>query len=551
MKLWLDIPNQFAFEHYSDHDTIRVAYANVIQAAMRLELEIEINRARLLRGQRFEVRDASEIRYAYHSEAIGDHVYCLKPGALPRYWFFDSGGYSGWSQMAQDPALQKAGRDFDLGRARAFITSYRDSIASRNLSKLHQPTTPLEPQIADLEDFIFLPLQVDHDRVLTHLPWVQSETLQRVAELAETHRRPVVIKRHPLCQSEAIAAWLETVETSEFVFVSEGSIHDLISGCSAVLVANSGVGLEALLQGKPVHTMARSEYRHMTRPVETLAALEEVFTVVPPPVSELTERLLGFFFLEYLVDSTDVHAIEARLRQHLQAHAQAREAKAAKPEDMGQVHIASALAERSEQHLAMTVEVMLKSGPPEAESARAEWEDILARAATLGIKRGLVLKQAGPDTCLHVANRLSATGEAPDWARKFAEAAIASPDHEGRARLVLARLALRSGQEDEAIRELRDSVACADATEQSHLALAQRLFRQGPDAYCESEAMARQALARNPEAAMAYLLLVQIDQARGEGARAAQHFRKARDLAPSHPAIIAASKQFPEGFDAS
>ena len=36
-----------------------------------------------------------------------------------------------------------------------------------------------------------------------------------------------------------------------------------------------------------------------------------------------------FFFLEYLVDSTDVSAIEARLRQHLHAHPGLAEATAA------------------------------------------------------------------------------------------------------------------------------------------------------------------------------------------------------------------------------
>ena len=156
--------------------------------------------------------------------------------------------------------------------ARKFIKQYRESIARENLSKLEQPGTPLEPEIARLQDFIFLPLQVDHDRVLRHLPWEQSDTLRRVTELAETHRRPVVIKRHPLCRSGAITAWLETVSKSRYVFVSEGSIHALIARCRAVLVANSGVGLEALLQDTPVYSMARSEYRHMTRPVETLAA---------------------------------------------------------------------------------------------------------------------------------------------------------------------------------------------------------------------------------------------------------------------------------------
>ncbi|MDD9740439.1 MAG: tetratricopeptide repeat protein [Marinovum algicola] len=548
MKLRLDIPNQFAFESYADHDIIRTAYDNVIQAAMRLELKTELCRARLAEGQRLEVQNAAEIRYAYHSEEIGDQVYCLKPGALPRYWFFDSCGYSGWSQMATDPALQAAGKDFDLRRARKFIKQYRESIARENLSKLEQPGTPLEPEIARLQDFIFLPLQVDHDRVLRHLPWEQSDTLRRVTELAETHRRPVVIKRHPLCRSGAITAWLETVSKSRYVFVSEGSIHALIARCRAVLVANSGVGLEALLQDTPVYSMARSEYRHMTRPVETLAALEQVFTETPAPVAALTERLLGFFFLEYLVDSTDVSAIEARLRQHLHAHPGLAEATAAMADRKAEDNL-EILTERVTRHLTSTVELMLKSGPPAAKPARIEWIRILGMAGGLGIRRERILADGGPTACLQAATRLANSGEDPRWAYKFARAALPAANHGGRARLVLAKVAIQTGQIEKAIDELRRALRCSDVNEYIYLTLAECLMRQGLAHQEEARSLAREALKRNPALPTAHLLLAQVENARGRRKSAVRHILKAQEIAPAHTAVVEAAARYLGGCE--
>ena len=45
----------------------------------------------------------------------------------------------------------------------------------------------------------------------------------------------------------------------------DGSIHDLISKCSAVLVNNSGVGFESLFHLKPVYIFGRSDYQIVCR----------------------------------------------------------------------------------------------------------------------------------------------------------------------------------------------------------------------------------------------------------------------------------------------
>jgi len=42
--------------------------------------------------------------------------------------------------------------------------------------------------------------------------------------------------------------------------MSDASVHDLISGANAVFTVNSGVGLEALLHGRPVVVTGECDY---------------------------------------------------------------------------------------------------------------------------------------------------------------------------------------------------------------------------------------------------------------------------------------------------
>ena len=117
MTLRLDVPNQFAVDRYADHANVRDLYTKVLQIALRMGLDLEISRARLM-GQDVVAESAREIRYAYHTEQVENNVYCLKASALPRYWFFDACGYSGWSEIAGDARLQREGESFDLDQAR-------------------------------------------------------------------------------------------------------------------------------------------------------------------------------------------------------------------------------------------------------------------------------------------------------------------------------------------------------------------------------------------------------------------------------------------------
>lgn len=546
MKLRLDIPNQFAVQRYVDHENVRDMYLNIMQSAIRLGLDFSASRARNATGE-CRAESDEEIRYAFHSENVGEDVYCLKSSAITRYWFFDNCGYSGWSQIAQDEALQKEARSFNLERARAFIHGYREDIAKNNLSKLKQSDAPLEDDIARLGDFIFYPMQVDNDRVLAHLPWAQSEVLRRLIDLAKIHDRPVVIKRHPLCASDAISSWLETAAEAPNVYLTQSSIHHLIPRSSCVLVANSGVGIEALMHGKPVYAMAQSEYRHIANPVSDLNELEALFTHPPTPQSEMTERLLGHLFLEYLVDSCDDGAIEARMRRHIRRHARAAAFEADQKRKRIEIK-QSVLNERVKEELSSRVELLLMPGAPALEQTQDKRIDFLSRAAILGVKRKLIRLKAGPDTCIQAAEAFL---KEKNWveAKNFAEVAIGAPHTEGRARFVIAQIAFHDKNEQSAIPELRRCLPFDDVAVRARILLAHCLLQTAPESHEEIEELIQQALAIDPTRFNAHLLLARLAQTRDNREELLKHLETARALAPDHPAVLRASVKF--GFDAA
>ncbi len=545
MKLHLDVPNQFSVEHYRDHDIIRETYTRVIQAALRVGLELNVERARIFPGELIQTCHDGEIRYAYHADKVGENTYSLKPSALSRFWFFDSCGYSGWAQIALDSTLQKAGENFDLEDSLQFIKDYRTSVAASNLSKLAQSEEPLENEVASLKEFIFFPLQVDADRVLFHQPWEQSDTLRALIKVASTHNKAIVLKRHPLCHSTAIETWLETAANTPNIYLSDGSIHKLIARSSHVLVANSGVGIEALLHGKPVYSMAASEYRHMTQPIHNLSDLETLLTETPPPQSDRIKRQLGFFFKSYLVDSTDTAAIEARLKQHILAHSgRPNKTKAGLEHQVLPSVRQTSLLDRTTNQLANTVEVLLRDKTERTDISSNERIYILAHAASLGIKQNLILKRGGPDVLLKTASLFPLTGETRELAVQFAQAAARVPGYEGRALLLLARAAISTKDMKTALSHLRHSAEYDDASEQTFLSLAQVLLRSGRENTEEANTMAQRALALNPEYTTAFLFLARLEQAQNNPDSALNWFKEAQKRAPDRPDVVKAASVF-------
>ena len=144
---------------------------------------------------------------------------------------------------------------------------------------------------------------------------------------------------------------------------------------------------------------------------------------------------------------------------------------------------------------------------------------------------------------------ITASSEDPRWAYKFARAALPAANHGGRARLVLAKVAIQTGQIEKAIDELRRALRCSDVNEYIYLTLAECLMRQGLAHQEEARSLAREALKRNPALPTAHLLLAQVENARGRRKSAVRHILKAQEIAPAHTAVVEAAARYLGGCE--
>lgn len=325
MKVYLDRPAGLWSRGTEIPEECRFAFDQMCKALLRADIPFEVfeRRPGLDRAVSSWLHDG--IYYAYHAEQPGRRSYCFKRGGLPFLWHLDPCGYSGWAEIAVRPEAQARAAGFDPDRARAVIASYRQKMQAENLSLLPQPDreTETEAELARLGSFVFYPLQVNDDMVLKLAAIPQYEALRTAARLAGERRRVLVIKRHPLCRSPLIAELLEEVRGLPHVHVSEASANTLLERCGAVLVTNSSLGLHGLIWGRPVISMGRSEYAHMTCRITSASEIARAFDARPGEMPEPRVCQLGHLLAEDLVDIRDCAQIAERVRRHLDQAAQA------------------------------------------------------------------------------------------------------------------------------------------------------------------------------------------------------------------------------------
>ena len=138
-----------------------------------------------------------------------------------------------------------------------------------NQSKFDQPPRQSREALGLPAKYIFCPCQIPHDETLRfHSDVGMAELVQALAEWAQKSGTNVVFKPHPANRA-AMSPLHEAAPEGEHVHWIDASIHDLIAHSTAVYTVNSGVGLEAILHGKPVVTFGRADYDAVTVKGET------------------------------------------------------------------------------------------------------------------------------------------------------------------------------------------------------------------------------------------------------------------------------------------
>lgn len=191
----------------------------------------------------------------------------IKEAALPGYYTFDSAGYSGWATQ-QQKALHPVETIFD--------TLHRKIVEAR-VTKYGQPKSREDLPAS----FVLLALQVPDDTVATLSYIDRSELIAVAARHYQTSQAKLLIKPHPKDSSPATAELLEAlIKEHPHLSVTTAPIQDLLDQANAVIVANSGVGFEALLRLKPVITTAGCEYAACTLVATNAQELSAALTAV-------------------------------------------------------------------------------------------------------------------------------------------------------------------------------------------------------------------------------------------------------------------------------
>lgn len=171
----------------------------------------------------------------------------------------DSGGWSAASSVypvdagALPPAVLGAWDD------------YRARFAAGELaSKFGQSGTQAQAELLaagkiPATGYAFFPLQIPHDQSLAYFSDVsEMQALEAVAAWAVRAGIPLVLKEHPA--NRASMAEFRARFNGPGIVWSDAHVHDLLRHARGVITLNSGVGFEALIAGRPLVTLARSEY---------------------------------------------------------------------------------------------------------------------------------------------------------------------------------------------------------------------------------------------------------------------------------------------------
>lgn len=311
----LEVPAAW-FENPADGPRHQRFYASLLVALA--DLNVTVRPIRLPFGSDAAPRftGPSQIILSFHSRGERNNVLRMKEAYIPPYYLFDRTGYSGYSEISKHAdKFRKEIQSTPRGAADAFVSELRQKLVEQNLSKYQQPSTSPENIPSP---YYFMPLQTVDDPVASFSYLDQLDVACALAKAADERSSSLIIKRHPLCGSRKVEKALADLD-HEFsnVVVSNGSIHDLISGASAVIGCNSGVLFEAMIHGKPVVTFGNSDFQIATKSIEDLGQIPPTLESVSSWGDEFATKFLYWYLHTRCVLASDIPAIRGRIAELL------------------------------------------------------------------------------------------------------------------------------------------------------------------------------------------------------------------------------------------
>lgn len=258
--------------------------------------------------------DPDAFLFSHHS--IGDEpgVCRFKHSYRRGFFSLDPAGYSGFASLARHPeALDEAGA-VPAAEALDYARRLRSRCIADNESKFAQP--PLGGD-APAAGYILVPLQVPGDTVLKLARGEPLAFYRRVIDEAGRLGHRCIVKRHPKCTTAAVDTFLAEAAGRAHVEIRHDSVNQLLPGAERVVVVNSGVGMEALIHGRPTLTFGACEYAPFTRRIHDFGDVAAALAEEPLFNEVAVARFLWFFFERYCVRHDDAEAILRRTREEL------------------------------------------------------------------------------------------------------------------------------------------------------------------------------------------------------------------------------------------
>lgn len=239
--------------------------------------------------------------FSYHSWGDENNVVRMKEAAITPLFSMEFSGYSGWSDISLnfDEYREKVSA-LDENEVEKILDEWKLKFIEKNESKYPQSDEAL-PDSAN--DFVFYPMQVQNDPVAIHSHYDGVRLLLDAADVAREKQVYLFVKRHPFCQSFAVEETITLLtQSNPWVVRTNSNIHHLIRESRSVITINSGVGIEALIDGASVFCAGKCEWQQCSNIIEDKKDLEKAFSDNPDKMNTEQKKLLAFLLTDYWID---------------------------------------------------------------------------------------------------------------------------------------------------------------------------------------------------------------------------------------------------------
>lgn len=226
------------------------------------------------------------VRMTWHGHREAPNHWNVKIGHLESYYTVTKKGYSGWSEVCDEPVNYDAVNGEHADR---FHHELFDKYVSKGNTKYAQPKQKLNER-----GYVLMLGQVAGDTVMTHCYFPNfKQAFTKTIELLHDSC-DILIKKHPLAGEQPFLDRLADRYPS--VKVVDADVHSLIERSKGVIVVNSGAGFESLLHLKHVFTLGKCDYQQAAHIIDSE---EKIATIPDTLLTPVQDTKLKKFLLHY------------------------------------------------------------------------------------------------------------------------------------------------------------------------------------------------------------------------------------------------------------